>query len=227
MSVDLGFIDKSCKLLDSRFFPSKVGGKPAWLDLGLIPSSDEVICKQCNEPRIFLCQLYCPINEKDTAFHRTIYVFMCASKNCFQPNKNKNFLVLRNQLSRKNSYYPDTPPIEEPSWRPDITCEKFGVSLCSICGIKSKEEICVHCDRSFCSKSHRSLHTECNPKTAPNSEDMCVVLPEFGLSIEPEYPYSDEESNADDSISEDEDKNHLERLGSLQSKYDILFINFL
>lgn len=181
MAVDLGFIDKDCHLLESRFFPSKIGGKPAWLNLGNIPTADELTCSVCSSPLYFLCQLYCPLDDKDSAFHRALFVFLCTSKDCFQPNCNSNFLVYRNQLSKRNPYYPDTPPIENLSWRPDITPAKFGTQVCSFCGIRSGN-VCS-AEPEQCSR-------------------LAGILPEYGLSIEPENePESDtssEESDGDD-----------------------------
>lgn len=42
----IGFLDKTDKWrLESRFFPSKVGGKPAWLDLKNLPPTEQLLCK--------------------------------------------------------------------------------------------------------------------------------------------------------------------------------------
>ena len=80
---DLGFLEKidqsDCWQLESRFFPSKVGGKPAWLDLKSLPPSSLILCPLCNLPRSFLCQLYANIDEKPECFHRTLFIFMCRS----------------------------------------------------------------------------------------------------------------------------------------------------
>ncbi|XP_065201742.1 programmed cell death protein 2 [Planococcus citri] len=203
MSVDLGFVDKSCKLLESRFFPSKIGGKPSWLDLKNIPESKDLICDVCNQPRYFLCQIYCPYNEKDTSFHRTLFVFLCLSKNCFQSNSNRNFIVFRNQLPRENSCYPALPPTEDVSWRPDINCRTFGVKLCEICGIRSCEELYQKDDETFCSAAHRNIFERTLGKAS--QKENLALLPEFGINIEPEDDYSDEScSESDDAESEAE-----------------------
>lgn len=56
--IDIGFLEeKSNWLLHPRFFPSKVGGKPAWLDLKNIPNPSQLTCKKCSDPLIFLCQV--------------------------------------------------------------------------------------------------------------------------------------------------------------------------
>lgn len=57
-SVDLGFLDK-CEpwLLVNTFFPSKVGGRPAWLDVESIPNNDRLKCPKCGKQLAFLCQV--------------------------------------------------------------------------------------------------------------------------------------------------------------------------
>lgn len=57
-SVDLGFLDK-CEpwLLRNTFFPSKVGGRPAWLDVESIPSNNRLKCTECEKQLAFLCQV--------------------------------------------------------------------------------------------------------------------------------------------------------------------------
>lgn len=56
--VQLGFAKKQEEwLLTNRFFPSKVGGFPAWLQLANIPDAKDLSCDYCNETCIFLCQV--------------------------------------------------------------------------------------------------------------------------------------------------------------------------
>ena len=65
--------------LESRYFPSKLGGKPAWLNLKDLPTVTEMLCPTCSLPRSFLCQIYANIDNLPTCFHRTLFVFMCRS----------------------------------------------------------------------------------------------------------------------------------------------------
>lgn len=57
-SVDLGFLEK-CEawLLTNKFFPSKVGGRPAWLELQNLPNVKDLKCEHCQNELIFLCQV--------------------------------------------------------------------------------------------------------------------------------------------------------------------------
>ena len=79
--VDLGFLEAIGTLdewqLESRFFPSKLGGKPSWLDLKDLPPTSQIECPTCNTPRSFLCQIYANIDDFTACFHRTLFVFMC------------------------------------------------------------------------------------------------------------------------------------------------------
>lgn len=128
----LGTIDKHSITesfrLTSQFFPSKVGGKPAWLDLKHIPEANETACSKCNVPLVFLCQLYAPIDEPDfhgTCFHRTLYVFFC--NECIDQ---RTFVVFRSQLRKTNMFYSNEPA--EPSDL-DITPDIWGTKLCKVC----------------------------------------------------------------------------------------------
>lgn len=57
-NIDLGFVEEcQAYLLTNRHFPSKVGGKPAWLELDNLPTVDELKCEKCKDPLIFLLQV--------------------------------------------------------------------------------------------------------------------------------------------------------------------------
>ena len=81
--INLGFlepVDQSDEWeLESKYFPSKLGGKPAWLNLKDPPAITEIICPNCKIPRAFLCQIYANIDSLPSCFHRTLFVFMCRS----------------------------------------------------------------------------------------------------------------------------------------------------
>ncbi|KAG5567784.1 hypothetical protein RHGRI_003086 [Rhododendron griersonianum] len=84
LPVTLGFLEKPknrCSLV-RQGFPSKAGGVPAWLDPVSLPSGKSCLCDICGEPLQFLLQVYAPLSEKESAFHRTLFVFMCLSMAC-------------------------------------------------------------------------------------------------------------------------------------------------
>ena len=106
--MDLGFVEKvdDPALLTSRHFPSKVGGRPAWLELSLLPAPEQLACRHCGKPTVFLLQLYAPLDcNHPHAYHRTLYVFMCRDAGCHSNGSTKAFVVLQCQLGRANGFY--------------------------------------------------------------------------------------------------------------------------
>ena len=107
MAVELGFLEAvdDPMRLTSPFFPSKAGGKPAWLDLRDLPVPDKLACGVCGKPSIFLLQVYAPLPSNPRAFHRTVYVFMCTNANCHERGGAEAFKVFRSQLPTANEFY--------------------------------------------------------------------------------------------------------------------------
>ncbi|XP_011497016.1 PREDICTED: programmed cell death protein 2 [Ceratosolen solmsi marchali] len=193
--IQIGVAEK-CELwkLESRFFPSKVGGKPAWLELKNIPDAKQLACNHCKNPCIFLCQIYAPYEEDEKAFHRTLFVFICKNVDCCKENYNGNIKVLRSQLERINEFYLPDPPLESQDWRSDI-CVDSWCKTCHVCGIFSS----YHCSKckniNYCCQLHqiwdwKTSHKKlCKIKQSLNCKN--ILFPELELVIEPE------ESNQD------------------------------
>lgn len=90
--VVLGFLEEAERWqLASSQFPSKVGGKPAWLSLLNLPTVAELVCETCQLPTVFLLQVYAPIVGQERSFHRTLYVFCCKTPACYTANDNRCF----------------------------------------------------------------------------------------------------------------------------------------
>lgn len=157
-NVDLGFIEETQPWrLYSHLFPSKVGGKPAWLCLDPLP--DSLKCNVCGKTCIFLLQVYAPDESKSTCFHRTIYIFICRSSDCFSVNESSNFIVLRSQLPRQNRFYSADPPDEDNFDETTVypNANQFH-SLCIVCGWLGAKT-CSQCKTAkYCSKEHQTLH---------------------------------------------------------------------
>lgn len=107
MAVELGFLEKvdDPERLTSPFFPSKVGGKPAWLDLRGLPHPERLACSVCGKPCVFLLQVYAPLPSNPRAFHRTVFIFMCRNASCHDSGETKAFKVFRSQLLKVNDFY--------------------------------------------------------------------------------------------------------------------------
>lgn len=86
--VELGFAEPvgpgGAWRLRSAQFPSKVGGRPAWLGEAGLPGFDALRCGRCLQPRAFLLQLYAPLPGRPDAFHRTLFVFACRGAACYR-----------------------------------------------------------------------------------------------------------------------------------------------
>uniref|UniRef100_A0A336M3S8 CSON011736 protein n=1 Tax=Culicoides sonorensis TaxID=179676 RepID=A0A336M3S8_CULSO len=188
-SIDLGFIEE-CEpwLLVNKFFPSKVGGKPAWLDLKNIPKAKELECPHCNEPLVFLCQIYASNDEKEHCFHRTIFVFICRNGNCYKANDASTIRVFRSQLPLKNEFYSVKPPDESVESPP----VKSPVRLCRVCGCHAFA-CCSKCKKEFyCTISHQKAdwkarhRKECMDGVKVDDWENNLLFPEFELVIEEE-----------------------------------------
>eukprot|EP00163_Fabomonas_tropica_P000400 TRINITY_DN1023_c0_g1_i1.p1 TRINITY_DN1023_c0_g1~~TRINITY_DN1023_c0_g1_i1.p1 ORF type:complete len:288 (-),score=29.18 TRINITY_DN1023_c0_g1_i1:863-1726(-) len=107
--VHLGFADyeETDEALLSPYFPSKMGGVPAWLRPQCRPSASELSCKVCNAQLAFLGQMYAP-GRNDSHFHRTLYIFSCLDSKC--QGREGSVRAFRTGLPRTNPWYGDEPP---------------------------------------------------------------------------------------------------------------------
>ncbi|KAK8946496.1 hypothetical protein KSP39_PZI006434 [Platanthera zijinensis] len=166
--VTLGFAEKPKHpgLLLRHLFPSKAGGVPAWLDPVDLPSEKSFTCCFCMEPLQFLLQIYAPIFEKESTFHRILYVFMCPSMSCLlrdqheqwkgnEENLCRSVKIFRCQLPRSNPFYSSEHPERNGTDKPLIT----GAPLCCWCGSWKGDKICSSCKSArYCSAKHQSMH---------------------------------------------------------------------
>ncbi|OVA13942.1 zinc finger protein [Macleaya cordata] len=174
--VTLGFVEKPKNPISllPHFFPSKAGGTPAWLDPVDLPSEKSRTCGICGEPLQFLLQVYAPISDKDSTFHRTLFVFMCPSMACLlqdqhqqwkrRPEKQcRSVKVFRCQLSRSNAYYSSEPPKYDKTDK----SSRIGAALCNWCGTWKGEKVCSSCRSArYCSEKHQVMHWRSGHKLA-------------------------------------------------------------
>ncbi|XP_038210708.1 programmed cell death protein 2-like [Zerene cesonia] len=215
--VDIGFLDeKESWLLHPRFFPSKVGGKPAWLDLRNIPAPSELTCNQCNEVMIFLCQVYAPYEEKEDSFHRTIFIFVCKNGECCRPNSANNFKVFRSQLPRKNDFYSFEPYKEDQN--ETFPMDKWP-KLCNVCGVKAPSH-CAKCKKEFyCSRKHQIIHWQkghkelcCNSNETDNSNFIVTEAAKSLLFKEWELIVDEEDQEKVKHVDENQEMEKLKHL---------------
>lgn len=167
--VLLGFLEEALhpKAMTRGYFPCKAGGKPAWLNPKNLPTQKQLTCEHCNNPMLFLMQLYSPLRttfgSHPGSFHRSLFLFCCLQGSC--SNKPRSIVCLRSQLPRANDFYPpvalpklEEVPLEEGQSLPVLEDEPVpGVHLCCICG-NPAPSACSRCQsRRYCSKQHQLL----------------------------------------------------------------------
>ncbi|GLI59478.1 hypothetical protein VaNZ11_001361 [Volvox africanus] len=108
---NLGFVEEPEKpqLLLRHRFPSKVGGRPAWLDPVRLPSLEMLTCRASGRLLDFLLQVYAPVDANPVeGFHRCLFLFISPEGSRLgEPGAVRLF---RCQLPRHNPYYSSEPP---------------------------------------------------------------------------------------------------------------------
>ncbi|XP_975337.2 programmed cell death protein 2 [Tribolium castaneum] len=216
--VELGFSEE-CEpwQVESYQFPTKIGGKPAWLDFENLPKPENLQCETCHEPLIFLCQIYAPYEHDERNFHRTIFLFICRNPECCVKNSSNNVKAFRSSLPRRNKFYSFEPP---PDHSLDFSPSKW-VSLCDLCGCLGEKK-CGKCKKAtYCSREHQVLDwkqghkSECEKGGTPGISSK--LFPESIIVTEPEEI---DEKSVDES-EEVEKFNQLEREGKTGTMSDV------
>ncbi|XP_036105222.1 programmed cell death protein 2 isoform X3 [Molossus molossus] len=204
-AAELGFAETApAWRLRSEQFPSKVGGRPAWLGEAGLPGPAELACALCGRPPAFVLQLYAPLPGRADAFHRGLFLFCCRSPPCCG-----GLRVFRNQLPRKNDFYSHEPPSDDPppeTGEPVCLKLKSGAHLCRVCGCLGPKT-CSGCHRAhYCSKEHQTLDWRAGHKQACRQSDNLdnvvpdhnFLFPEFEIVIETEDESTPEVSEKED-----------------------------
>ncbi|KAI8093515.1 programmed cell death protein 2 [Halteromyces radiatus] len=155
----LGYAEDPETPLTADTFPSKSGGKPAWLNPEHVLNVDQVTCTNCDQPMVLLVQLYTPEDHPPQAFHRTVYVFCCKNGACVKQDWTKCFKVFRSQLPRENPYYPPPPNEDgEDDEEMSFVAKEFKApKLCVICGMAGPKA-CGQCQLvNYCSREHQMV----------------------------------------------------------------------
>ncbi|KAM7173894.1 programmed cell death protein 2 isoform 2-T2 [Macrochelys suwanniensis] len=233
--VELGFVEEAAPWrLRSAQFPSKVGGRPAWLGESGLPGPAELRCGRCGRPCAFLLQLYAPLPGRPDAFHRGLFLFCCRGPACYRPGAPGPLRVFRNQLPRKNDTYsydppPDTPP---PEGHPPVSLQlQCGAHLCRVCGCLGPKA-CSRCHRAhYCSKDHQTVDWKLGHKLscAQSAQldtaipDHKFLFPEYEIVIEPEEMETPGDSQTDADTHKDLEKHkELEAAGGASEGFESL-----
>ncbi|KAI9010657.1 programmed cell death protein 2 [Hyaloraphidium curvatum] len=163
-SVHLGFLSPAEDLqANINDFPSKVGGRPIWLNPNPMPA-ENVVCGVCGKPQVLLLQIYTPEDDPPEAYHRVVYVFCCKNGKCHKVEWKKSMSVFRSQLPRDNPYYP--PPrddADEDAMDTDGTPAAALPDLpayrtCAVCGLAGTKS-CGACRAAhYCGRDHQAVH---------------------------------------------------------------------
>ena len=190
--VDLGFVSAPPHplRLTRPYFPSKVGGRPSWLNPLHLPPSSSLTCPVCGDVLAFLMQLYAPLRDVPHLFHRTLFLFLCPRQSCLSRHSRASPTVIcyRSQLPRVNRFYSDQPAQKlgkrEGRLEELVEADYEGVHLCVVCGLRGSS-VCSGCKALWycgkrCQKRDWKLghKAECSPVT-PTTPSSSSTPPPF------------------------------------------------
>ncbi|KAJ1647713.1 hypothetical protein IWQ61_010065 [Dispira simplex] len=216
--VQLGFAERPDEWFFNDVFPSKIGGKPVWLNPENPLKAEQVLCGECGKPMPLLLQLYTPEDKPKEAFHRMLYIFCCKNGQCHQKNWKNSFKVYRSQMPENNPYYTaeriETDPednssdvdileIAEDEIRWERNPNVSGDTLCVVCGLHGSKA-CSRCKVAhYCSREHqivdwtagehrqhcKTLETSTSKTPVTTSKaEPKVLFPLMEILSEPEEP---------------------------------------
>ena len=188
--VELGFAEdpEDSSRLTSAYFPSKIGGKPAWLGPHL-PTPEDLACKKCNKPRVFLLQVYASIDHLIHCYHRTLYIFCCREPSCHSRNCAEPFLVLRCNVPQVGPFY-----------------DSEAIGLTDARAINSKDGVDAGNSSTDSSDSNAALAVHTNTHVDSVSEVVTNTLP----SVSDVYSNCGGKSISDEQLVQDQQQKGLE-----------------
>ncbi|KAJ2451383.1 hypothetical protein EV183_003660 [Coemansia sp. RSA 2336] len=222
MATTLGYAEP----IDAEFaddpFPSKVGGKPRWLDPTCPLEADKVVCDECSKPMVLLMQLSAPEDDPPEAFHRMLYVFICHNGICHKAGAKRCMRVFRSQLPEENAVYVegtnDDGDEDDIEW---VMAEGVvRAPACVVCGLLGNKA-CSKCHkRRYCSRSHQIADWDAGHKAQccgsdPIKPESAQHLRKLQRMIYPEHVIvSEEEPACEESDDEDDDGEDTEDISA-------------
>ncbi|KAJ2807683.1 hypothetical protein H4S07_003544 [Coemansia furcata] len=225
MTVTLGYAEPLDDDFGKEHLPSKIGGKPRWLDPTCPLSVDKVLCDECASPMVMLMQLYAPEDEPAEAFHRMLYVFICRNGSCHKASARRCMRVVRSQLPEDNSIYTAqegeagsscSDDEDDVSWA--LAEQVKPAPVCAVCGL-SGGKACSKCHtRTYCSRAHQVAdwdaghRTQCGNNALPKASKsaahtrklQCMLYPELVIVSEEEEGASQLDIGNDDYDDDDD-----------------------
>ncbi|KAJ1860302.1 hypothetical protein LPJ73_001428 [Coemansia sp. RSA 2703] len=218
MAVTLGFAEPVDAEFGSEVFPSKIGGQPRWLDPRRPLASERAQCDECGRTMTLLVQVYAPEDAPESAFHRTVYVFVCSNGACHRAGASRCMRVFRAQMAESNGVYEEQQPgaADDVEWC--IRSEVRPASTCVVCGLAGGKA-CSRCSkRTYCGRAHQVADwdaghkAQCGGSQAADSTThrqrlARLVFPEHVLVTEEEEEGAEVDNGdaTDDDASDDED----------------------
>jgi len=180
-SVDLGFAEK-CEqkvYLSSLFYPSKLGGRPAWLRWDSLPKPEKLQCGNCGEQMVLLCQIYVPMDlpvdqgSPPQPYHRTLYLFCCRNGPCSKvSNFVKVFRTEKLQLPSDPNY--DDADLDEAELIELHNQLEKPHNLCNLCGCLG-DKVCSSCHEvRYCSRQHQAVDWKFRHKKECNNNNDLI-----------------------------------------------------
>ncbi|KAJ2160231.1 hypothetical protein GGF46_002440 [Coemansia sp. RSA 552] len=213
MPTTLGFAEAVDDESARDLFPSKIGGKPRWLDPTCPLAADRVLCDECSRPMGMLMQLSAPEDEPADAFHRMLYVFICRNGACHQAGAQRCMRVFRSQLSEDNAIYKEQELSTAGSGDEDNDEDGIewvlakGVDpapLCAVCGLRG-DKACSRChQRRYCSRAHQLVdwdygHNAQCTDGAGQADEAAAHKQKLLRLVYPEHVIASEEEEGEES----------------------------
>ncbi len=176
---NLGFVEPITdkRALLRHRFPSKIGGRPAWLDPVHIPTAT-LLCPTTQHTMQFLLQLYAPLDGVAHAFHRTVYMFI--SPQGGRLHTPGHVVALRSQLPLHNALYPSTPAAADDVYPRHVLSE-------------SDMQLALQRD-PWQVVLHEQPGVEGHPIASP-TKVLSTLFPEYKLLVQDEYGDDDDDES--------------------------------
>ncbi|KAJ1733291.1 hypothetical protein LPJ61_001632 [Coemansia biformis] len=230
MPTTLGYAEPLDDDFGDELFPSKIGGRPRWLDPTRPLAVDRVLCDECAKPMVLLMQLYAPEDEPADAFHRMLYVFICRNGSCHRAPASRCMRVLRSQLPEVNAVYEEKTPSDGDDRDGDCDSDVVWAlaerakpaPLCAVCGLLGNKA-CSGCHkRHYCSRNHQVAdwdaghRAQCSDGTAAPGSGAAhknrqpnILYPEHIIASEEEPQDGSSDDDDDDDDNDDDSGNDV------------------